>query len=244
MATIMKRPNTQAIFFDCDDIQLHGTLHLPERTQPPVVIGLHGLFSDGESPKQIDLAKRCTDHGIAYLRLDHRGCGQSQGDFFTQTTFANRCNDLMVAATWLRNQPVLGPSLGLFGSSMGGAVALSMAAQLNAAAIATVAAPIRWFPADDTIAQSAGAGQMPDTFWNQQMRFDILSQLPATQHALIFHGTNDEVVPFGHGREIYVSIQEPKRWVPLEKGDHRITQKSHQIQLMATTLEWFVQYLI
>lgn len=240
----MKRSNIQTVTIHSDKIQLHGSLHLPKTDNPPVVIGLHGLFSDSESPKQIDLAERCANHGIAYLRLDHRGCGQSQGNFFTQTTFTNRCHDLMTTAMWLRNQPELGTRLGLFGSSMGGAVALSMASQLKATAIATVAAPIRWFPADDTIAQAAGAGQMPDDFWDQQIQFDIRSRLAETQNAILFHGTDDEVVPISHGQEIYATVQEPKEWVPLKGGDHRISQKEHQSQLMETALNWFCSHLL
>ncbi len=240
----MKRSDIQTVTFHCDNIQLNGTLHLPETAKPPVVIGLHGLFSDSESPKQLDLAERCADHGIAYFRLDHRGCGQSSGDFFTQTTFPNRCNDLMATVTWVRNQPKLGNRLGLFGSSMGGAVALSMASQLNAAAVATVAAPIRWFPATGTIAQSAGADQVSDSFWERQMQFDIGSRLATTQNAIIFHGTDDEVVPLSHSQEIYQTVQEPKKWVPLKKGDHRISQKEHQTQLMETALNWFRYHLL
>ena len=240
----MKRSDVQTVTIRCDNIHLNGTLHLPENPNPPAVIGLHGLFSDSESPKQIALAERCADLGIAYLRMDHRGCGQSQGDFFTQTNFQNRCNDLMAAAMWIRDQPALGNLLGLFGSSMGGAVALSMASRLKAAAIATVAAPIRWFPADDKIAHSAGADQTPDSFWEQQMQFDILSRLTATQNAIVFHGTDDEVVPIGHGREIYDTIQKPKKWVPLENGDHRISQTEHQTQLMEATLNWFRTLLL
>lgn len=243
MATTMKKSNIQTVTFHCDNIQLHGSLHLPETTNPPVVIGLHGLFSDSNSPKQIALARRCADHGIAYLRVDHRGCGRSSGDFHAQTTFQNRCNDLTAAATWIRNQPELGARLGLFGSSMGGAVALSMASCLKAAVVATVAAPIRWFPADDTVAQSAEAGQMPDSFWDQQMQFDISPRLATTQYAIIFHGTDDEVVPLSHGQEIYKTIQAPKEWVPLKGGDHRISLQKHQTELMETTLDWFLKFL-
>ena len=240
----MKKSDIQTVTFHCDNLQLNGTLHLPETANPPVVIGLHGLISDSNSPKQVTLAQQCAKNGIAFLRLDHRGCGQSSGNFNTQTTFQNRCNDVMAAATWIHNQPELGTRLGLFGSSMGGAVALSMASQLNAAAVATVAAPIRWFPATDTIAQSTGADQVSDSFWERQMQFDIGSRLATTQNAIIFHGTDDEVVPLSHGQEIYQTVQEPKKWVPLKEGDHRISQKAHQTQLMETTLEWFLLHLI
>ncbi|MBR9980379.1 MAG: damage-inducible protein CinA, partial [Desulfatitalea sp.] len=58
-----------------DGHRLTGTLHLPDVERPPVVIGCHGLLADRRSPKQIALASALGRLGIAYLRFDHRGCG-------------------------------------------------------------------------------------------------------------------------------------------------------------------------
>ena len=69
------------ISFNSDSLKLKGVLHLPDDGQPPVVIGSHGLYSSGSSPKQIALAEQCNRLGIAYFRFDHRGCGSSQGEF-------------------------------------------------------------------------------------------------------------------------------------------------------------------
>lgn len=37
---------------------------------------------------------------------------------------------------------------------------------------------------------------------------------------LIIHGTKDEIIPFWHGKELFDAANEPKRFVPIENGDH------------------------
>jgi hypothetical protein len=67
------------ISFLSDNFLLRGILHIPAVEKGPVIIGSHGLLSSGNSPKQIALARRCNDFGIAFFRFDHRGCGKSKG---------------------------------------------------------------------------------------------------------------------------------------------------------------------
>ena len=56
--------------FTSGDFQLKGTLHLPAGTPtPPVVIGSHGLFSTGNSPKQTALAEKCAEAGNRLLSV-------------------------------------------------------------------------------------------------------------------------------------------------------------------------------
>ena len=128
--------------FISGELTLTGTLHLPRVEAPPTVIGSHGLFSSGDSPKQLALAKRCTAHGIAFFRFDHRGCGRSQGDFGRVTSLDSRMDDLRCAVQLIRDHRDTGNRIGLFGSSMGGAVCLALAKSLGARAIVTVAAPV------------------------------------------------------------------------------------------------------
>ena len=56
------------VTFSSNDYRLKGVPHLPSIKSPPVVIGSHGLLSNRDSPKQIELAHRCNANGIAYFR--------------------------------------------------------------------------------------------------------------------------------------------------------------------------------
>ena len=53
MVNSKKKPVIKEIVFSSDNFLLKGHLHLPPVDRPPVVIGSHGLFSDQNSPKQI-----------------------------------------------------------------------------------------------------------------------------------------------------------------------------------------------
>ena len=125
------------ITFSSDGFVLRGMLHLPSKKKPPVVIGCHGFLSTSDSPKQIQLATQCTAHGIAFFRFDHRGCGQSSGNFKQVTSLKTRCKDLISALDTIRARQDVGDRVGLFGSSMGGAVCISVAAAYPVDAIVT-----------------------------------------------------------------------------------------------------------
>ena len=143
MVQIKNKDNIKDITFSCDGLELKASLHLPQVERPSVVIGCHGLLSDRNSPKQIALAEQCNRLNLAFLRIDHRGCGESQGEFQAVTSLDARCSDLMCAIELVKSSSNLGDRIGLFGSSMGGAVCLGVADSIDIAALVTVAAPIR-----------------------------------------------------------------------------------------------------
>ncbi len=89
------------IQFLSETFWLKGYLHLPPVVKPPFVIGSHGLFSDKDSPKQIELARHCNQRQMAYFRFDHRGCGESKAPFNEVTSLESRRTDLKAAAKML-----------------------------------------------------------------------------------------------------------------------------------------------
>ena len=227
----------ETIAFAADGIRLHGTLHLPETPDPPVVIGAHGLLSTGDSPKQRALAERLNRCGIAFFRFDHRGCGQSQGIFSDVTTFEGRRRDLAAAIQAIFSRISPDCPLGLFGSSMGGAVCLAMVGEYDVRAVVTLAAPVRLSsirvpPSYET--DPALTGMNP-----RQMEFDISSRLDRIKNILIFHGDNDQVVPFGNAEEIFEKTGQPKKLVRLDSADHPLSDPMHQEVFMTKSVQWF-----
>ena len=227
------------ITFMCDGLELAATLHLPAVKRPPVVIGCHGLFSDRNSPKQIALARECNRQNLGFLRIDHRGCGDSQGDFNAVTTLEARCRDLIEAIELMKTRYGIGDRIGLFGSSMGGAVSLAVAGKLGLAPIVTVAAPIMSRHIQDT-------GQPPQAphhgglqFDTQKNSFDITNTLSGISNILIFHGERDNVVPPDHAREIFQSAGDPKKLIIQKDGDHRMSNPAHQQEFVREASLWF-----
>jgi alpha-beta hydrolase superfamily lysophospholipase len=232
-------PIIEEITFASDNYLLKGSLHLPPVVEPAVVIGCHGLLSDRTSPKQIALAQQCNLFNMAYFRIDHRGCGESQGPFAAVTSLDARCADLIAAAQMLRARDDVGDLMGLFGSSMGGAVCLAVAKTLDVKAIVTAAAPIR---SKDLPHRQESMKNSNPPFLSEP--FDISNRLKGIHSILIFHGDADRWVPLSHANEIYEGVDAPKKMVVFAKGDHRMSHAAHQQDFIRQATAWFKAHLI
>jgi len=231
--------NQKNITFSSNGFILKGTLHLPAAEYPPVVIGSHGLFSNGSSPKQIALAKQCNAFGIAFFRFDHRGCGQSQGVFQNVTSVEARCNDMFSAIKIIQNRKDTGNRIGLFGSSMGGTVCISVFAKSDVYSIVTCAAPVRSNSIIKTLEKSHNSNTPNPTFYKRYLDSDISDKLSSIHHILIFHGDSDALVPPLNAREIYEKAGDPKKLIIQKDGDHRMSNKTHQENFVRESALWF-----
>ncbi len=229
------------ITFYSDGLRLSGTLHLPVvASAPPVVIGSHGLFSNSNSPKQIELANKCNACKIAYFRFDHRGCGNSEGDFDQVTSFKGRCHDMINAIKIIMARDDTAGQISLFGSSFGGAVCVSMGDLFNIASIVTFAAPVLLsksiLKAVDYAAKASPFG-IANT--EKKINFDISSILSKTSNILLFHGDADDVVPFSDAMKIYKKAEWPKKLIKQIRGDHMMGNKQHQKEFSREAVIWF-----
>jgi len=127
----------EEVTFSHGDITLAGTLTLPEgEGQHPAVILLSGSGAQnrdeqiGEFRIFRQIADHLTRNGIAVLRYDDRGAGNSTGDFASSTA-ADFAVDASAAVDYLLTRDDIDPTqIGLLGHSEGGIVA-PMAAGLN-----------------------------------------------------------------------------------------------------------------
>jgi len=236
---IRNKSVSKNITFSSDGFLLKGTLHLPAQEQPPVVVGSHGLLSSGNSPKQIALARKCNKLGIAFFRFDHRGCGSSEGVFRDVSSFDARCNDLISAIKTVQARNDIGNKIGLWGSSMGGAVCISTASILSIDALVTFAAPMRSNEIVDTLEKPEDSDISSSEFFEKKFLFDNTTKLSNIHNILIFHGEMDNIVPVSHALEIHENVSEPKRLILQERGDHRMSNKEHQNKFILEAAFWF-----
>ncbi len=250
MKNRMKRGNNYGIalpmpvtplMFRSDGYRLQGFLHQPETPSPAVVIGSHGLYSSAASGKQVALAEVCAARNIAFFRFDHRGCGQSEGRFETVTNLPARCKDMVSAVDALKKAGVSCERLGLFGSSMGGAVCLSVAQALSARAMVLNAAPVVSGPVLEALGVTNAAISSPR---HLPLRFDLSDYLDAVHHLLIFHGDADRVVPPGNARLIHSRAGHPKKCILFKGGDHAMSRSEDQRRFVREALSWFERYLM
>jgi alpha-beta hydrolase superfamily lysophospholipase len=225
----------RTVAFSSDGYRLRGVLHLPGGCRPPVVVGSHGLLSSSASPKQIALARQCNAAGMAYFRFDHRGCGASQGKLEKETSLETRCSDMLHAVDFLKRRGLSCGRIGLFGSSMGGAVCISLAEALSADTLVINAAPVK-------IDRTVTVPDIPESLSNR-IRFDITHHLSRLHHILIFHGDADEVVPASHSHLIHEHAKQPKRLMIFHKGDHVLSNPDHQQTFTRESVLWFRQHL-
>ncbi|WP_089727755.1 alpha/beta hydrolase, partial [Candidatus Thiosymbion oneisti] len=117
-----------------------GILTEPETTPPyPIVVMVHGFTGnkDGlsapvkgtEETMYGRTARVFAEQGIASLRIDYRGSGESDGDF-SDMTFTRQISDALTAIEYAANLPQIDPErMGLLGLSQGGVIAPSAAAR-------------------------------------------------------------------------------------------------------------------
>ncbi|MBF9221425.1 alpha/beta hydrolase [Hymenobacter ruricola] len=118
------------------DVPLAGTLSIPDGPGPfPAAVLLSDMGSQDRDARQgnyrlfAGMAAALARQGIAVLRLDDRGVGESGGNG-AQATTADLVRDAQTALTYLRLRPSLDASrTGLIGHGEGANVALLAAAQ-------------------------------------------------------------------------------------------------------------------
>jgi hypothetical protein len=118
------------------DVALRGTVTLPEGPgQFPAVVLISGSGPHdrdgtmyGHKPFAV-LADHLTRHGIAVLRYDDRGAGESSGDHASATS-ADFATDARAAVEYLRSRADIAPTaIGLVGHSEGGMIGPLAAAE-------------------------------------------------------------------------------------------------------------------
>lgn len=117
-------------------VMLAGTLTIPRQEGPfPVVLLISGSGPQdrnetilGHHPFLV-LADYLTRHGIAVLRVDDRGVGESTGDF-AEATSEDFASDVLAGVEYLKSRKEIDPKkIGLIGHSEGGIIAPMVAVQ-------------------------------------------------------------------------------------------------------------------
>lgn len=104
---------------------LAGILHRPDAGKPRAFALFAHCFTCTKNIKAaINIAESLCCSGIAVLRFDFTGLGQSEGDF-AATNFSSNVEDLIAAADYLR-QEHSAPTI-LVGHSLGGTACLAAA---------------------------------------------------------------------------------------------------------------------
>lgn len=129
-------PREEVVRFQVDGETVVGTLTLPDTAEPaPVVLMLFGFLghrsewpiAGTEEGPYARAARLWADRGIASLRIDYRGSGESAGSF-DEATVSSEAADGIGAIRFIQaDQRLDGDRLAVLGWSLGGPVASAVA---------------------------------------------------------------------------------------------------------------------
>lgn len=233
----------ERIELTCDGVKICGVLHLPDQDESPCVVISHGLFSDKNTVKFREMVEEFTKEGLAALRFDFMGCGESGGRV-EDTTISGRLSNLNLMFDFAFNHTAIDPErIGLMGSSMGGYLSL-----LKGGADKRVNAVVIWatpYTLDDLKEKilSENEPELGPAFYEEIEKYRLGSILDKVTRCLVIHGDSDELVPVSHAHEIYQRLSQPKSLEIVGGADHRFTNSNHRLKARNLTLNWFKRFL-
>ncbi|MCI5047876.1 MAG: bifunctional alpha/beta hydrolase/OsmC family protein [Aquisalinus sp.] len=203
------------------------------------------------------ISESLTRQGIAVMRFDFTGLGDSGGDF-ASTNFSSNLADLKTAISFLREN-YEAPAI-LIGHSLGGRAVLSIAAEVpEVKAVVTIGSPDspshvthQFAEQLDTIREHGEAevllGQRPFTI-RQQFLDDLenhsLEEISRKQNyaLLVMHSPVDTIVGIENATGIFTSARHPKSFVSLDKADHLLSDKKDAAYAAAVIGGWASHYI-
>ncbi len=210
-----------------DGARLHGW-YVPHSGPTAAVLFCHGNAGNvtHRAPALEMLHERV---GVAVLCFDYRGYGRSEGKPSGEGILA----DARAARGWLADRENIDPSeVVLMGESIGGAVAVDMAARDGARALVLEST----FDALPEVA----AYHYPwlPVRWLMRTRLDSAAAI-GDYHGPLFqsHGDADRIVPPANGRRLFEAANEPKRFLLLPDHDHNDPMPMSYYDRLASFIE-------
>ncbi|MHB8654784.1 MAG: alpha/beta hydrolase [Terriglobia bacterium] len=246
------------------DRLLRGMIHRPSpaagRRGAPGVIFFHGFTGDRMESHWlfVKCSRALAQTGIASLRFDFYGSGESEGEF-REVTLQGEISDAKAAIEYFRRQKGIDATrLGLVGLSLGGAIAAMVAPQARARAVvlwAALAHPgyLRALATHSTTAiagtngsREFGSQHVSPRFLDNVHKIDPLKSMARFKRpALIIHPEKDGYLPLSHPEDFFQAAGSPtKEKVIIPGADHTFTSLAWEREVIERTVEWFRKYLV
>ena len=238
--------------------KLSARIDLTEAGKPMAYALFAHCFTCSKNFKAIShISRALTRKGIAVLRFDFTGLGESEGDF-ADTNFSSNVDDLALAADFLAKN-FEAPKL-LIGHSLGGAAVLQSAARIpSAVAVVTIAAPAdpdhlsRALGASSETIQRRGEAEVDlagRTFKIKKQFLDDLATVRMQQTIqnlnralLILHSPYDRIVGIENAARIFQTARHPKSFISLGEADHLLTDRTDSLYAGAIIATWALKYI-
>jgi len=244
-------------FSNSNGEKLSGRLELPANEPIAYAIFAHCFTCSKDIIAPNTIAKELTKKGIAVLRFDFTGLGNSQGDF-SNTNFSSNVDDLLTACREL-GKAYQDPEI-LIGHSLGGAAVLKAAQDLpSIKAVATIGAPSNVGHVahlfDNQICEIEKTGEaevnlagrkftIKKQFIDDLKDNSILDNLKNLKKSLlVMHSPLDQTVPIDHASKIFVAAKHPKSFVTLDNADHLLMNRNDAKYAANVIGSWALRYI-
>lgn len=247
----------QKIEFTSGNNKLSGLLETPESNIRFYALFAHCFTCSKDVAAASRISRALTAKGVAVLRFDFTGLGNSDGDF-ANTNFSSNIQDLIAAADFLR-EGYQAPKL-LIGHSLGGAAVLGVAQSVpESVAVVTIGAPsdaahvAHNFAAhiDDINEKGEAEVSLAGRHFTIQKQFldDINSYGNAhisklKKALLVMHSPIDKTVSIKEAEKIYQAALHPKSFVSLDNADHLLTKKADAEYAADVIATWANRYIV
>lgn len=266
LTSVSAQAETTKLTIDGSKGKLSAVIQKPQTAQGqqiPMVILMHGFggSKDGRGGQKGMLeiiADKLEAQGIASIRFDFNGHGESEGDF-QQMTVPNEVEDARRVYEFVRADSRFG-RIGIAGHSQGGVVTAMLAGQLGKKALkggVVLLAPAGVLR-DDAI-RGTVAGQPPFKgdpqdppayveVWGHRLGREYIKTafwLPIYEtaagykgKACIVHGTSDRTVPYTYGLRFH-QLWRGSEWHLLDRFDHGFGPRPQEAATI--TVEFFTK---
>jgi putative redox protein len=249
----LKTQTIKAGFAGTAGYRLDARLELPLETPKAFAIASHCFTCTKDTITIFRISRLLAEQGIAVLRFDFTGLGNSEGDF-ALTNFTTDVADIHAAAEFLRNH-YTAPTL-LIGHSLGGTAMLEAATTLDSVkAIVTIASPsqpdhvLHHFGHALTMLEQGIAASIEvagrhydiePQFIEDLRRYDMQQHLASLDKpVLIFKVINDALVDAENADEISAWTRGPSSVITLDKADHLLSNKDDAAFVAKEIVAWF-----
>jgi dipeptidyl aminopeptidase/acylaminoacyl peptidase len=232
-------------------------IHRPAaaKGRAPGVVFFHGFTGDRMESHWIFIkcSRALAGAGIASLRFDFFGSGESEGEF-REATLKTEIADAEDAVKFFRRQPGIDATrLGLCGLSLGGLIAASIAHRVRVKALvlwSAVAHPPLLHSLAATLSRPVPgrsgfveyeAREISPQFLKSLTTVDPLKAVARyRQPTLIIHGEKDEAVPAAHADDFFLaSAASFKEEIIVAGADHTFSSLAWERQVIERTVAWF-----
>jgi uncharacterized protein len=195
----------------------------------PILLYLHGArWNVTGSAFRI---ARMQELGFSVLALDYRGFGKTSEETPSED---NAYEDSLAAWRWLGRQYPNSPRY-IFGHSLGGAIAIELASQVNDEKGTIVEGTFTSIP---DVVRTLKWGWLPISSFTQ--RFEAISKVAKIgSPLLVVHGSEDQTIRPELGLKLYDAAIQPKRFILVQGGSHHNTNAVGQAEYRTALADLF-----